>query len=241
DPDLRDRLRAAGQAARFERELTEIATRIEGHNRSLGREFERVLDVLVQRECVTRDADAGTWSLTAKGTMLTRVFHESDLLVVEAMAAGLFVGLDAATLAGVLSTFVYEHRSPEPPPPPWFPSDAASSRWRRLAATSDDLAAEEEALGLSIHRRPDPGFFAAAHGWVAGHDLDTVIGDLSEHGEALAAGDFVRTMKQLVDLARQVADVAPHEQTRTTAAEVARVAFRGVVADGTLVAAAGEP
>ncbi|WP_116998600.1 DEAD/DEAH box helicase [Desertimonas flava] len=237
DPDLRERMRTAGQAVRFERELAEISTRIDGHNRSLGREFERVLDVLVHRDCVERD-DAVTWSLTAKGVTLTRVFHECDLLIVEALAGGHLDGVDAPTLAGLLSTFVYEHRSPEPPPPPWFPSGEVRSRWRRLAGLSDDLAAEEEALGLSVHRRPDPGFFAAAHGWVAGHDLDTVIGDVAETSGGLAAGDFVRTMKQLVDLARQVAEVAPDPSTRDRAATVALEAFRGVVADGTIVAPA---
>ena len=49
-----------------------------------------------------------------------------------------------------------------------------------------------------------PGFFAAAHGWTAGHDLEAVV-----TAEELTGGDFVRTMKQLIDLARQVADVAP--------------------------------
>ncbi len=39
-------------------------------------------------------------------------------------------------------------------------------------------------------------------------------------------------MKQVIDLARQVADVAPSAATREAARDVARRAFRGVVADG---------
>ena len=62
------------------------------------------------------------------------MFHESDLLVAECLLGGVFDGLDAATLAGLLSVFVYEHRSPEPPPPPWFPSTDARERWRRIVA-----------------------------------------------------------------------------------------------------------
>ena len=41
-------------------------------------------------------------------------------------------------------------------------------------------------------------------------------------------------MKQLVDLARQIALVAPDAGTRRRAREVAEQAFRGVVADGVL-------
>jgi hypothetical protein len=59
--------------------------------------------------------------------------------------------------------------------------------------------------------------------------LAEVVGD-----EELTGGDFVRTMKQLVDLARQVALVAPEAATRTRASEVATRAFRGVVADSVL-------
>jgi ATP-dependent RNA helicase HelY len=229
DPLLAERMKAAAQAERLERELADAASRIVGHNRSLGREFERVVDVLVGRGYIERDPGGERWSLTQRGVMLTRIFHECDLLVVEALAHGHFDGVGAAELAGLLSTFVYEHRSPEPPAPPWFPSAEARKRWRRLSARSEDLAAEERALGLGVHRPPDPGFFAAAHGWVAGHSLDTVVGD-----DEFTGGDFVRTMKQLVDLARQIADVAPDPTTRATAAEVATLAYRGVVADASV-------
>ena len=46
----------------------------------------------------------------------------------------------------------------------------------------------------------------------------------------LAAGDFVRWMKQLLDLAGQVADAAGDSALRETAREVVRVLRRGVVA-----------
>ena len=132
--------------------------------------------------CSTCSTGAATstptaWALTARGEVLARVFHESDLLVAECLLAGPLDGLDAATLAGLLSVFVYEHRSPEPPPPPWFPSADARDRWRRIAATSEDLAADERSTGLAEHRPPDPGFVAAAHAWVAGEGLAEVVAD----------------------------------------------------------------
>ena len=165
--------------------------------------------------------------------MLARVFHECDLLIAECVGNGLLDDIEAPELAGQLSVFVHEHRSPEPPAPPWFPDAAARKRWLRILATSEDLAAEERASGLGAHRPPDPGFFAAAHGWVAGHALSTVVGD-----EEVTGGDFVRTMKQLIDLARQLSDVAPAARTRAVAREVAGLANRGIVADGAIASAA---
>ncbi len=223
DPDLRQRMRAAGQAERLERELIDLTSRVEGHNQSLAREFDRVLEVLDRRDYV----DTGAWALTDRGSVLARLFHEADLLVAECLLQGRLDKLDAATLAGLLSVFVYEHRSPEPAPPPWFPSADARDRWRRIQATSEDLAADERSIGLGEHRPPDPGFVAAAYAWVLGEDLAEVVAD-----DTMTGGDFVRTMKQLIDLARQLALVAPNAETRQRAREVAERAFRGVVADG---------
>ncbi|CAN5844025.1 DEAD/DEAH box helicase [soil metagenome] len=231
DPELRQRMRAAGQAGRYERELLELGGRVEGHNQSLAREFDRVLDVLGRRGFVERDGQ--DWELTSIGRVLARVFHESDLLVAECLRHSVLDGLEAAELAGLLSTFVYEDRSPEPPVPPWFPSADVKARWRRIAAVSEDLAADERSVGLGEHRPPDPGFVAAAHAWVAGEGLAEVVAE-----EELSGGDFVRTMKQLIDLARQVSQIAPDPDLRRRAAEVVERARRGVVADGVTASSA---
>ena len=61
---------------------------------------------------------------------------------------------------------------------------------------------------------------------MSGEELADVVAD-----EELTGGDFVRTMKQLVDLARQIGLVAPDERTRRAARQLAESAFRGVVAD----------
>ncbi|MGI9053417.1 MAG: DEAD/DEAH box helicase [Ilumatobacteraceae bacterium] len=235
DPDLRQRMRAAGQVERFERELVELGGRVDGHHQSLARDLDRVLDLLCRRGYVDQSDEA--WALTSSGRVLSRLFHECDLLVAECLRQGLLDDVEPAELAGLVSTFVYEHRSPEPAPAPWFPSPDVRARWRRIVATSEDLAADERSVGLGEHRPPDPGFIAAAHAWVAGEDLAEVVAQ-----EDLSGGDFVRTMKQLIDLARQISQVAPEPQTRRRAAEVAERARRGVVADGaaaTLGAGAG--
>ncbi|MFV0306692.1 MAG: DEAD/DEAH box helicase [Desertimonas sp.] len=222
DPELRERMRAAGQAERYERELAELDGRVDGHQQSLAREFDRVLAILDRRGYVHAEG----WTVTDRGRVLAQLFHESDLLICECLNAGVLDGLDAPTLAGLLSSFVYEHRSPEPPTPPWFPSADATRRWRRILATSEDLAADERSEGLGEHRVPDPGFAAGAYAWVSGEGLADVVAD-----EELTGGDFVRATKQLIDLARQLASIAPTAATRATAREMAKRAFRGVVAD----------
>lgn len=98
-----------------------------------------------------------------------------------------------------------------------------------MSAISSDLSTRERASGLVEHRPPDPTFGAVAFAWVAGEGFAEVVVD-----EELTGGDFVRTMKQLIDVLRQIALIAPDRATRRVAAEAGEAAFRGVVADSSL-------
>ena len=79
------------------------------------------------------------------------------------------------------------------------------------AAHEDRRARAERERGLPQTRPPDPGFMAVCHGWASGRDLGGLI-----EGE-MSGGDFVRTTKQLIDVLRQLALVAPDRATRANA------------------------
>jgi ATP-dependent RNA helicase HelY len=183
----------------------------------------------VQRE-VDDLGELEGWTLTDWGERLARLFHESDLLIIESMRQGFFDDLDPASLAGLVSVFTYEHRSPEPPPAPWFPSAKVRRRWLDIEALARELNAVEEEAGLTVTRPPDPTFLAVAFAWAAGEGFAEVVED-----EELSGGDFVRNVKQLIDLLRQITDLAPSEATRHAAAAAHEQLFRGVVAASTAV------
>jgi ATP-dependent RNA helicase HelY len=226
DPDLKLRLRAAAAADRVRRDIADLETRVLHRNATLAQEFDGVLAILSERRMV----DVARWQLTEGGEMLARVFHESDLLVTESLRAGLLDGVDAPTLAGLVSTFVYEHRAPDEPPPPWFPDRDARDRYSEIERLSVDLAFLEQQHGLAVHRPPEPSFFAVAYAWVAGESFAEVVAE-----EDLTGGDFVRAVKQLTDLLGQIATVSPNASTRATARRAADACFRGVVADASVV------
>ena len=216
------------QADRVEREIDELESRVQRHNQSLAREFDGVLGVLSAFGYVDRVA----WRLTEAGEMLARTFHESDLLVTAVSAArAARRPATPAELAGLVSTFVYEHRSPDDPPRPWFPSDDVKRRWRSIAAVSEDLAAIERSYGLGVHRPPEPTFIAVAYAWIAGDSFAEVVAD-----EELTGGDFVRTMKQLIDLPRPDRDRGARSRDPPRREQAADAAFRDVVADRRVVA-----
>ena len=222
--DLRRHLRAAERADRLEKDLRRMERRIQGRTESLARQFDRVLRVLEAWGYVDG------WSLTEGGEVLGRIYHECDLLVAEALRHGLFDGLDPTGVAALASTFTYEARRPEGRPEPWFPSARFKRRWTELERMATDLNAAEADAGLPLTRRPDPGFLAHAHGWAAGEDLAEVIAD-----DGVSGGDFVRNVKQLIDLVRQLAEIALDPATAKAAGDAADRLFRGVVAASSVV------
>ncbi|HEV3227274.1 MAG TPA: DEAD/DEAH box helicase [Acidimicrobiales bacterium] len=226
-PDRDRHLRAIVQTRRAEAEVNDLERRVKGETGSLARHFDRVLRVLEAWGYLDG------WSLTAKGRHLAHLYHESDLLICEALHTGVFDELDPAAFAGLVSVFTYEHRSANPPPAPWFPSSKVRQRYAQIVQLADELNTDEHEAALSQTRVPDPGFVALAHAWTAGGDLDSVLED-----EDVSGGDFVRNLKQLIDLLRQIGDTAPLDATRRTAHEAADRCFRGVVSASSVVGTA---
>jgi ATP-dependent RNA helicase HelY len=229
-PDRDDHLRALRRAERLERELADTERRVHSRTGSLVDTFDRVLQLLEGW------GHLDGWSLTPRGEQLVRIYHECDLLIAEALEEGLLDDIDHSTTAGMASAFVYESRNSGPDLEPWFPSQAVSHRADRLTQLAIELNADERGLGLPATRMPDAAFFPLAHAWAAGDELDHVLAD-----EELSGGDFVRTIKQLVDLLRQLGDAASNPTTATTARRAADAVHRGVVAaSSTISTGAGD-
>jgi ATP-dependent RNA helicase HelY len=68
-----------------------------------------------------------------------------------------------------------------------------------------------------------------AYAWIAGDSFADLV-----QAEDLTGGDFVRTMKQLIDVITQISRVAPDPATRSAAASAAATAYRGVIADAAI-------
>ena len=185
---------------------------------SLSQQFDAVVSVLRKR------GHLKGWVLTASGDLVRRIFHEMDLCVAEALSGGLLDGLSAPELASVLSAFTYEHRSPGPRPEVWIPSGSAYRRLSRIGAALDDLRRVERGSGAGSTRLLETGFAPAAHRWASGEPLEALM------DQGFSAGDFVRNVKQLIDLARQIAAVAPNTGTARVARQTVEALNRGVVA-----------
>jgi ATP-dependent RNA helicase HelY len=217
-PDARVHLRSLERADRLARDIERLERRIKGRTESLARQFDRVLRVLEAWGYVDG------WSLTDAGERLAGLYHESDLLVAECAGQGLLDDLEPSELAALVSVFTYEVRGPGEPTLV-FPSAKVRLRWAEVDGLAAELNGAEEEAGLPLTRRPDPGFVGLAFGWAAGEHLGEVIAD-----EEMSGGDFVRNVKQLIDLLRQLQDLVSRPATAAAAREAADRLFRGVVA-----------
>ncbi|MFN8192138.1 MAG: DEAD/DEAH box helicase [Nocardioidaceae bacterium] len=221
-PDREDHSRWAERWFKLERDTATLKRRVEQRTNTVARTFDRVCDVLDSLHYLEGD------TVSDLGKPLMRLYSDLDLVAAESLRQGLWDGLTAAELAACLSALVFEARRTDDAAPR-IPGgvigrvlDQMRREWRLLADVERDHH-------LDFLREPDPGFAWIAWRWASGDALDDVLGDTQ-----LSAGDFVRWVKQVIDLAGQVADAATGSPVRDVAREAVRAMRRGVVAYSTV-------
>jgi ATP-dependent RNA helicase HelY len=222
-PDREEHARWAERWFKLERDAATLKRRVERRTNTVARQFDRVCEVLTTLGYLEDEGSEAR--VTEQGRHLMRLYSELDLVAAECLRRGLWTRLSVPELAAALSVLVFEARRPDDASAPRMPGGAV----KRVVADMVKLWAELDELEREHHldflRQPDLGFAWAAYRWAEGDDLDDVLTEVD-----LAAGDFVRWMKQLLDVAGQVADAAGDAPLRETARDVARALRRGVVA-----------
>jgi ATP-dependent RNA helicase HelY len=214
-PDLQLHLRDLTRRARLDREAEKVEERVAGHTHVLARTFGRVCAVLTKLGYIAGD------DVTAEGARLAGLYAELDLLAAECLRRGTWAALTAPELAACVSALTYESRREDGGAvrlPPGRPREVLAE----MSAIRAELSAVEGAHQLAFLREPDVGFAWTAYAWASGTPLEQLV------GPDLGAGDFVRAMKQLMDLLGQVAVVGG--ELAGTARSAADTLRRGVVA-----------
>ncbi len=218
-PEREEHARWAERWFKLDRDARTLKRRVEQRTNTVARQFDRVCDVLTALDYLDGD------TVTPRGRHLQRIYSDMDLVAAESLRHGLWDDLSPSELAAALSVLVFEARRPDDASSPRIPGGGAQESIGEMVRLWGELDALEKDNKLDFLRQPDLGFAWIAYRWAEGDELDDVL----SHTE-LAAGDFVRWMKQLLDLAGQVADAAGDAPLRATAREVVRRLRRGVVA-----------
>src|SRR4051812_46963612 len=240
-PDREERVRVAERWLRAVREADALQHKMAERTGSLTRQFDATCDVLEELGYLVPEvaplvpADTEVLGavddvpvVTDDGRRLARIWSEADLLVAECLRSGAWRGLAPAELAAAASTVVFEARRDNPalPAVPAGKVAAAIAEMRRIRSRLHDVEADH---GVRVTRDLDLGFAWAAYRWADGQSLDRVLAGAEQAGTELSGGDFVRWMRQLIDLLDQLAKVAEEPVATVARAAVTRVR-RGVVA-----------
>jgi ATP-dependent RNA helicase HelY len=231
-PDREAKARLAERYLRIERDNEQIRQKIAAATNSLARTFDRIVVLLTERGFI--ESEDGDPKVTDDGRLLARIYSESDLLVAECLRSGTWEGLDAAELAAVLSSVLYESRGDAPGASDG--TDVPTGKLRRALNQTrrlwTELRADEQRHRVTQSREPEDGFVAAVYRWATTGDLTAALAasDASGTGTPLSAGDFVRWCRQVLDLLDQVRNAAPTPALRATAKRAIKDIRRGVVA-----------
>lgn len=211
----------AGHAwVRARREYEDLTRRINARTNSVAKDFDRVCQVLDALGFLSGE------TVTESGQELRRVFGERDLVVVEAVRSGAWDGLDGAQLAAIASTCVFEARG-ETAVDPEIPGggDGRLLRaWQATLAAQDRVAAAETRAGAQRTPEVEAGLVAGIHAWASGSSLSTAL-----TASDLQGGDFVRWVRQVMDLLDQLRRLE-HPGLAERASAARDLLVRGVVA-----------
>jgi ATP-dependent RNA helicase HelY len=196
-PDREGHSRIAERSERLHRENQGLIDRVNNRTNVIARTFDRVCDVLTELEYIKEDRTL------AQGEILAKIYCESDLLLSESIRRGLFNEISAPELLSVVSALIYEGRGEENLAPK-IPGGNIPDTLSELIKIWSELIAIEDRFKLKSQREPDLGFVWIAFRWANGHSLSSVL-----KGSDLSVGDFVRNVKQLIDLLNQIATASP--------------------------------
>lgn len=196
--DRETHARIAERSDRLRRENAGLAARVANRTNVIARQFD-LIKIVLERFGYIKDSE-----ITPAGKILAKIYGETDLLIAEMVRQQYLDKLSAPELVSIASTFVYESRKENSPR---IPKGEVETVLEKLIETWGQIFDEEREVGLEPLREPDAGFAWAAYRWASGHSLTAIL-----KGTELTVGDFVRSMKQIIDLLRQMGIASPNLQ-----------------------------
>jgi ATP-dependent RNA helicase HelY len=213
--DRETHARYAERADRLHRESDGLRARVENRTNLIAKTFDRICNVLNHLGYIEGEKPL------AQGKILAKIYAESDLLLTESIRRGVFDNLSPVELLSVASAMIYESRSVENYAPK-MPHQNVANALAVVAKIWVELEDIENEFDVKTQREPDFGFCYAAYRWANGHSLSSVV-----KGTEMTVGDFVRCIKQLIDLLTQIGGAS--ETLRPACKEGVKRLDRGVV------------
>ncbi|MGY5318615.1 DEAD/DEAH box helicase [Neomicrococcus lactis] len=144
----------------------------------------------------------GAALISQAGQRLRRIYGERDMLTSLVLESGVLENLDPEELAAFITTLVFQAKREERLVDVKLPSPAIHDAWDITVREWSELTDLEEVHHLPQTAAPELGLVWPMFHWARGKDLRDAL-----NGTDLAAGDFVRWAKQVIDSLDQLAKV----------------------------------
>jgi ATP-dependent RNA helicase HelY len=215
---------------KLRRETDGLVREIQGRTNTIAKTFDRVCDVLSSYGYL-ETSESGRVTISADGQRLRRIYGEKDLLISQSLRQGAFDDLDAAEVAALASVLVYQAKREERGLRPRMPSVSLETAVDIVVREWSVLEDTEEENKLPLTGEPELGLVWPIFKWAKGRHLQEVL-----NATDLAAGDFVRWVKQVIDLLDQLAKIPGLDPRLSRLCSEAIILIRrGVVAYSTVV------
>lgn len=216
--------------ARLLRDRDRIAKAINTDTNRIVAEFDQVCQVLDNMGFLHQEREDGakTYRVTKRGERLRRIFGERDLLVSYALATRAWERLGPEELAAIVSSVVYEPRGDDVgmAAPREFVTFPLTEAWHETEALYQQINRQEVRAGREATAEPSPALVDIIYRWARGASLAKIM----ERTE-LSGGDFVRWVRQIIDMLDQIRrSTDPSDPVAKAAAKARNLLTHGVVA-----------
>lgn len=187
--------------------------------------FSKLLQVLGRLGYVEENT-SGSFSLTDRGKVLRQIYGEKDLLTSLCVDQKIFNSLDPAAFASVVSVLVYEAKREELGGLQRYPSNDIGNAVHHIQDVLNGLNEIERQMQVQITQELQFGMIWPVYKWARGKSLAQCLDRTN-----MAAGDFVRCVKQIIDVLDQLAHTYSEDPNMRTLCEASIDSLkRGVVA-----------
>lgn len=205
---------------RLVRERDSLAERIAGRTARIVAEFDQVCSVLRQLGFLDED------TVTERGNMLRRIYGERDLVVAQAINEGIWDQLTPQEFAAIVSTVVYQPRAEAAGSAQHasLPTPRIREAWEATEKIGQSIKLAEADAKLERTSELSADLVSMTYQWARGASLAKVL-----ESSEMSGGDFVRWMRQVLDMLQQIRRVegSPLKDSAKAAYDAV---LRGVVA-----------
>ncbi|NWN86988.1 MAG: DEAD/DEAH box helicase [Micrococcaceae bacterium] len=193
-PDRENHQTWANRWQKLRAETDKNIAKIQGRTNTIARTFDRIVSLLTDFGYVEYD------HVTERGKSLRRIYGDRDLLVSMLLQSGLMDDMSPEDLAGLAALLVFEAPTEDQVFQPAMPTQMLQGALDIVDEHWYTLEQAERQADLTVTAQPHPGLVWPIVRWVRGSEL---LASLS--GSDMAAGDFIRWARQVMDLLGQLA------------------------------------